>query len=60
MIMADAKNITWVLTPQEADVVMGALSQRPFAEVVQLIQKLVAQANPGPQQGTLPLDLPPN
>lgn len=39
-------NITWTVTAQEADVIMNALAQRPFAEVTNLIQKLLQQANP--------------
>ena len=48
--------ITWVLTTQQADVVLNALAQRPFAEVQGLITELLKQANPAPQQGILPLD----
>ena len=37
--------ITWTLEPKEADYIMQVLMQRPFAEVQELINKLVKQAN---------------
>jgi hypothetical protein len=37
--------ITWTLSEQQADVVLNALAQRPFAEVTNLIQEMLKQAN---------------
>ena len=37
--------ITWTIEPKEADYIMQVLMQRPFAEVQELINKLVKQAN---------------
>jgi hypothetical protein len=38
--------VHWTLTTQQADQVLYALSQRPYAEVNGLISLLVQQANP--------------
>jgi hypothetical protein len=45
--------IIWKLTEQHADYVMRVLQARPYQEVAQLINELVAQAN----QGT-PVEMP--
>lgn len=41
----DYSMITWTIEPKEADYIMQVLMQRPFAEVQELINKLVKQAN---------------
>ena len=42
--------INWTVTHEEADYIFRALAARPFAEVVQLINKLQAQANKNPAE----------
>lgn len=41
--------IIWTVTEQEADFIMKLIMTRPYGEVVQLIQKLLAQANEKPE-----------
>lgn len=50
--------IIWKLNEQQADYIVKVLAQRPFAEVNELLQDLVRQANASkePVQGTLNLE----
>ena len=48
--------ITWNVSEQEADYILKVIQQRPFAEVHQLIQKLLDQANAPKQSDMFPVD----
>jgi len=48
--------IYWKVTEQEADVIMTALAARPYAEVANLIVKLVKQAKEIPMETSGPAD----
>jgi hypothetical protein len=50
--------ITWTLSEQQADTVLNALAQRPFAEVTNLIQELLKQANAQRQAAPPPTPAP--
>ncbi len=43
--MSEVKSVNINLTAEEANYVLHALSQRPFAEVANLIMKVQSQAN---------------